>query len=57
MEDDGFQLVSRKKAARASKVHTQSIQGEYDGIDGVELRKRIDALKYEQLLMCNNASS
>ena len=46
MEDDGFQLVSRKKAARASKVHIQSMQGEYDGIDGVELRKRIDTLKY-----------
>jgi len=48
MEDDGFQLVSRKKAARASKVHTQSTQGEYDGIDSVELRKRIDKLKYEE---------
>ena len=49
MEDDGFQLVSRKKAARASKVHTHNAQGEYDGMDGVELTKRIDKLKYKQL--------
>lgn len=45
MEDDGFQLVSRKKAARASKVHIQSDQGVYDGIESTELRKRIEKLK------------
>ncbi|XP_065890253.1 SRR1-like protein [Dysidea avara] len=50
MEDDGFQLVSRKKAARASKVHTHNAQGEYDGMDGVELTKRIDKLKLELIV-------
>lgn len=46
MEDDGFQLVSRKKSARAPtrSLHSQ-LQGGYEGVTTAELLIRINDLK------------
>ena len=46
MEEDGFQLVSRKKSARAPpRLLRSQLQDDYGGAGSAEILTRINSLK------------